>query len=111
MIETQTGPNQQRIGPIVGGAICHSSLGWRWTQYITGIFQLVMVALDILLVDESYPASLLVKKASRLRHESGNWALHAKHEEWDISLSELGHKYLVRPFQLLTTPICFLMAL
>lgn len=22
------------LGPIVGGAICHSSLGWRWTEYV-----------------------------------------------------------------------------
>nr|POF04883.1 efflux pump bik6 [Quercus suber] len=99
------------LGPIVGGAICDSYLGWRWTQYITGIFQALILTLDVCILDESYPASLLVAKARRLRHESGNWALHAKHEEWDVSLSELGKKYLVRPFQLLATPICFLVAL
>ncbi|KAK4541817.1 hypothetical protein LTR36_007349 [Oleoguttula mirabilis] len=99
------------LGPIVGGAICDSYLGWRWTQYITGIFQMMMLALDILILDESYPASLLVAKAQRLRHETGNWALHAKHEEWDVSLKELCEKYLVRPFQLLMTPICLLVAL
>ena len=26
----------------------------------------------------------LVAKARRLRHETGNWALHAKFEEWDV---------------------------
>ncbi|KAF2722891.1 putative MFS multidrug transporter [Polychaeton citri CBS 116435] len=98
------------LGPIVGGAICISHLRWRWTQYITGIFQLVMLGLDVLILDESYPASLLVAKARRLRHESGNWALHAKHEEWDVSIKELAQKYLIRPFQLLATPICGLMA-
>ena len=70
-----------------------------------------ILLLDVIFVDESYPAALLVKKAQRLRHESGNWALHAKHEEWDVSLSEIAHKYLIRPFKLLTTPICFLVAL
>jgi len=72
---------------------------------------LFFLALDIIFLDESYPNILLVRKAQRLRHESGNWALHARHEEWDVSLRELGHKYLIRPFQLLTTPICFLVAL
>lgn len=67
--------------------------------------------LDVLLLDESYPPVLLVYKARRLRHESGNWALHAKHEEWDPSIRELGKKYMIRPFQLLVTPICFLVAL
>lgn len=50
-------------------------------------------------------------KARRLRHETGNWALHAEHEEWDVGLKELAEKYLIRPFQLLMTPICFLVAL
>ena len=99
------------LGPLIGGAICMSYLGWRWTQYITGIYVMAILVLDILILDESYPPSLLVTKAQRLRHESGNWALHAKHEEWDASLGEMANKYLVRPFQLLSTPICFLVAL
>jgi MFS family permease len=72
---------------------------------------LFFLTLDLIFLDESYPAVLLVRKARRLRHETGNWALHAAHEEWDVSLHELGNKYLVRPFQLLATPICFLVAL
>lgn len=99
------------LGPIVGGAICMSYLRWRWTQFITGIFQMTILVLDIIILDESYPAALLVTKAQRLRHETGNWALHAKHEEWNVSLKELAKKYLVRPFRLLMTPICFLVAI
>lgn len=71
----------------------------------------LMLTLDIIFIDESYPNKLLVYKARRLRHETGNWALHARHEEWDVSILELSKKYLVRPVQLLATPICFLMAL
>ncbi|KAF2136840.1 uncharacterized protein K452DRAFT_236804 [Aplosporella prunicola CBS 121167] len=99
------------LGPIIGGAIVQSYLGWRWTQYVTGILMMFILTLDVILLDESYQPVLLVYKARRLRHETGNWALHAKHEEWDVSMRELSRKYLVRPFQLLTTPICFLMAL
>lgn len=99
------------LGPIIGGAIIVTGTGWRWTQYVTGIGMMFMVVLDITILDESYAPVLLVKKARALRYESGNWALHAPHEEWNVTLSELGHKYLVRPFQLLATPICFLMAL
>lgn len=47
---------------------------------------LFFLSLDILILDESYPPVLLVYKARRLRHESGNWALHARHEEWDVSI-------------------------
>lgn len=70
-----------------------------------------ILLLDIIFIDESYPPMLLVYKARRLRHETANWALHARHEEWDVTIRELARKYLVRPFQLLVTPICFLIAL
>ncbi|KAL1985761.1 hypothetical protein VTN96DRAFT_7383 [Rasamsonia emersonii] len=99
------------LGPIVGGAIVQSYLRWRWTEYITGIYMMFILTLDVLLLDESYPPVLLVYKARRLRHESGNWALHARHEEWDVSLKEMANKYLIRPFRLLVTPICFSVAL
>jgi len=100
------------IGPIVGAAfVIQPSLRWRWTQYLTGIIQLFILTLDVIFLDESYPPRLLVYKARRLRHQTGNWALHAKFEEWDVSVRELASKFLIRPFQLLGTPICFLVAL
>jgi len=67
--------------------------------------------LDVIILDETYPPALLVAKARRLRHETGNWALHARHEEWDVSVKELANKFLMTPFRLLATPICFLVAL
>lgn len=72
---------------------------------------LFFLALDVIFLDESYPPVLLAYKARRLRHESGNWALHARHEEWDVSIKELSEKFLIRPFQMLATPICFFVAL
>ncbi len=71
---------------------------------------MLILIIAILTVDESYYPVLLVYKARRLRHEKGNWALHAKHEEWDISFQQLATKYLIRPFQLLATPITACMA-
>ncbi|KUI72789.1 hypothetical protein VM1G_08644 [Cytospora mali] len=100
------------VGPIVSAALVQVPyLGWRWTEYLTGILQSVVLLVAVIFVDESYPPVLLVIKARRLRHESGNWALHTKFEEWDVSIVELARKFLIRPIQLLCTPICFLMAL
>jgi DHA1 family multidrug resistance protein-like MFS transporter len=100
------------LGPVVSAAfVANPSLGWRWTEYFTGILQASILVVDIIFVDESYPPKLLVYKARRLRHETGNWALHTKFEEWDVSIAELSKKFLVRPIQLLCTPICFLVAL
>lgn len=72
---------------------------------------LSILFLDVLILDESFPGLLLTYKARRLRKETGNWALHSRAEEWDFSFRELLQKYLVRPFQMLLTPICFLVAL
>jgi hypothetical protein len=78
---------------------------------ITGLWMAMMVCLDLLFLDESFAPALLTKRARNLRYETGNFSLHAKHEEWNVSLKELGHKYLVRPFQMLATPILFCIAL
>lgn len=99
------------IGPVAGGAIVASYLGWRWTQYITGIMMMSMLVIDLLVLEETYPPARLVVKARRLRHETGNWALHARHEEWDVGLKEMFHKFGMTPFRLLATPICFLVAM
>ncbi|PHH81293.1 hypothetical protein CDD82_1092 [Ophiocordyceps australis] len=100
------------LGPIVSAALVEQpSLGWRWTQYLTGILQAALLLVAVIFIDESYPPMLLIYKARRLRHETGNWALHAQFEEWDVSVSQLARKFLVRPVQLLCTPICFLIAL
>ncbi|KAK2608551.1 hypothetical protein QQS21_002897 [Conoideocrella luteorostrata] len=100
------------ISPIVSAAVTQQdSLGWRWTEYLSGILQAFVLLFALIFIDESYPPKLLVYKARRLRHDTGNWALHAKFEEWDVSISELTHKFLLRPVQLICTPICFLMAL
>ena len=99
------------LGPIVGGAFVVSGVTWRWTEYLTGIMMLSIWAIDMLVLDESYPPVLLVYKARWLRIATGNWALHAKHEEWDVSVKELVEKFGVRPFQMLLTPICFFVAI
>jgi MFS transporter, DHA1 family, multidrug resistance protein len=104
-IAVVTGP---AIGPLIGAAyVSDLSLGWRWTEYFSAILTLAILLLDVIFCDETYPPVLLVYKARKLRIASGNWALHAKFEEWDISLTELAHKYLVRPIQIITTPIGF----
>lgn len=71
---------------------------------------LAILALDLLVLDESYGKVILVSKANKLRRETGNWALHAKHEE-DVNWVDLAHKFMFKPFQLLLTPICFFVVL
>ncbi|KAJ5492411.1 major facilitator superfamily domain-containing protein [Penicillium expansum] len=99
------------FAPIAGSAIVSSSLGWRWTQFITGIYMAFVAIVASLLLAESYAPVLLVTKARRLRLATGQSAYHAKHEDWHPSLKEMALKFLLRPIQLLGTPVCFLFAL
>lgn len=119
------------LAPIVGAAMIENNVSWRWLEYVshlnqlrafsrsltnqieqmTGIMMLSVLLLNALLVEETYANSLLAYKARCLRLETGNWALHAKHEEWNATIGELAMKYLVRPFQLTVTPICFVVNL
>ena len=78
---------------------------------ITGIMQMAVLIIGAIVLNETYPDALLVAKARRLRHDTGNWALHARHEERNFSFREMVNKFLMRPFRLLGTPICFLMVL
>jgi len=62
----------------------------------------------VLFLDETFSPVLLVRKARRLRLKSGNWSLHAKHEEWEPGIGQFTHKFLALPFQMLFDPIGFL---
>ncbi|KAK9488731.1 major facilitator superfamily domain-containing protein [Lipomyces starkeyi] len=97
-------------GPPMGATIgaAFSTLGkngWRWSQYYSGIYTLVLFALAITTIPETYQPVLLAREAKRLRIDTGNWAYHAAHEEWDFTLQEMITKHFMRPFAMLLTPI------
>lgn len=73
--------------------------------------QMVILLIGTIVLNETYPDALLVAKARKLRQDTGNWALHARHEERSFRIREMANKFLLRPFRLFTTPICFLMVL
>ncbi|MCJ1307371.1 hypothetical protein MMC25_001017 [Agyrium rufum] len=88
-------------GPIAGGFITQSSLGWRWTAWLTLIMDVAFCITGLMFVRETYPPILLSRKAYKMRHETKNWALHAKSEEQKVDFHELVVKYLFRPFQMM----------
>jgi MFS family permease len=98
------------ISPIIGAALVQSFLGWRWTHYLTGVMMLVLLGLDILFVDETYAKVILTRKAEKLRKETNDWSLHAKHEE-ELDAANLAQTFFTRPWKLLVTPICFFVVL
>ena len=85
-------------GPIVGGFITQSYLGWRWTAWITLIMASFFGVLACLICSESYAPVLLQRKAAKIRFETKNWAIHAPADENKVTMKEIVNKYLFRPF-------------
>lgn len=85
-------------GPIIGGFLVDSYLGWRWTAWITLIMAALFGCTGLLLIPETSAARILQTKAKRLRHETRNWALHAKADESRVNVKTLVTVYLIRPF-------------
>jgi DHA1 family multidrug resistance protein-like MFS transporter len=98
--------------PFIGGFIASSSLGWRWTLYIPTILGFASGLLLLCSLKETYVPVLLVSKAARIRRETGNWAIHAKHEELEVDFKEIVTKYFTRPLRMLVTePILLLITM
>ena len=89
------------ISPIVGAFITQSYLGWRWTEYITGIMGALALILDLFLLEETYTKTILQKRAANIRKETGNFAIHHVSEEEVITFKDLVEKHLLLPLKLL----------
>ncbi|CAI7676275.1 unnamed protein product [Penicillium manginii] len=89
------------LGPIIGGFVTDSYLGWRWTAWLTLIASSFFGLLALIIVPETYGPKLLQMRAARLRRETRNWALHSFLDEHEPSMSDIVYKYLLRPFQML----------
>ena len=99
-------------GPIVGGFVTQSHLGWHWTAWITMIFAALFQIIGLIFIRESYPPVLLQRRAAKLRYETKNWAYHAKADEIQIDMRQIVTKYLARPAHMfLVEPILVLMTL
>ncbi|KAK6439152.1 hypothetical protein LTR95_004645 [Oleoguttula sp. CCFEE 5521] len=93
--------NGPLLGPLVGGFITKSYLGWRWTQYIPAIMGFTAAILAFFFQKESYPPIILVEKASELRRLTRNWGIHAKQDEVEVDFKELIQKNVGRPLRIL----------
>jgi DHA1 family multidrug resistance protein-like MFS transporter len=104
-----TGPP---FSPFIGGFIVDSYLGWRWTEYLTGIMGALALVLDVFFLQETYPPVVLIRKAADLRRRTRNWGIHAKQEEIEIDFRELIRKNFSRPIRILITePIVLLLSI
>ncbi|KAH4821012.1 hypothetical protein HBH61_019600 [Parastagonospora nodorum] len=100
------------LAPFIGGFITSSSLGWRWTEYISSFMGFMALALLLLFMEETYPPVVLINKAAELRRRTKNWGIHAKQEEIEVDFKELIVRNISRPMRILfTEPIVLLITL
>lgn len=101
------------LAPILGGFTSKNpGLGWRWTSYFPGLVGVIALGCIVFLMDETHHALILVRKAENLRRRTGNWGIHAPHEEVSLSIKEIVEKNIARPLVMLfTEPILFLITL
>lgn len=85
----------------MGAFITQSSLGWRWTAYITAIMAALFGPVAFITVPETLESCLLTRKARSVRLSTQDWAMHAVAEETPVDLGEMAHRILVRPLAML----------
>jgi MFS transporter, DHA1 family, multidrug resistance protein len=96
--------------PIAGGFLTESSLGWRWTAWMTLILTSVFGAIGLFCIPETSAARILQVRAKHLRKSTGNQVLHSKADKNPITFSRFMTVYLIRPFVMITLePILSLM--
>lgn len=101
------------FAPIISAFIVkNQNMGWRWTQYISGILSALAFIFTVFIFEETYAPVILVKKAKSLREETGNWGHYAPKEETSLNLQLMVKNNLARPLtMLIREPILFLITL
>jgi DHA1 family multidrug resistance protein-like MFS transporter len=99
-------------GPIMGGFIVDSYLGWRWTAWITLIMATFFGLIGLYIIPETSHPKILQQRAKRIRYDTKNWAIHSELDTREINFKNTLNVYLLRPFHmLLLEPILFLVTI
>ncbi|KAF2107793.1 major facilitator superfamily domain-containing protein [Lophiotrema nucula] len=91
------------LAPLIGNFVAASYLGWRWTQWLSGIMGLGATALVLCGLPETHAATILRAKATRLRHETGDNELRSQFDGQSTGVKQILNVFLVRSFLMLAT--------
>ncbi|KAJ3565465.1 hypothetical protein NP233_g7618 [Leucocoprinus birnbaumii] len=88
------------IGPTVAGFVGDNT-SWRWVFWILTIFAFLCWILIVFTMPETYGPILLVRKAERLRKETGDSRYYAAMERRKLSIGKRLEDILAKPFLIL----------
>lgn len=98
------------MGPLIGGFIGDYA-GWRWIYWVLLIFSGVIYILSVIFIPETHHATLLKRRAKKLRKMTGDERYKSVKEISAPKLSTTMVISLKRPFQLLLEVIVFLVTM
>ncbi|KAL2060682.1 hypothetical protein VTL71DRAFT_9323 [Oculimacula yallundae] len=98
------------IGPVVGGFLSQSQ-GWRWVFWVLSMISGVFGIASLIVLRETYAATILRKKTNRLRKSTGNKLLRSRLDA-GLSPKDFFVRALIRPAKLLAfSPVVLITAL
>ncbi|THH33510.1 hypothetical protein EUX98_g640 [Antrodiella citrinella] len=89
------------LGPTVGGFMAVAGVSWRWVFWLLAMFAGACEVLLVFALPETYAPVILVRKAQRLRKETGDTRWWAPLENQDVPLRQRLETILGRPFEML----------
>lgn len=87
------------VAPIVGAYIAQG-VSWRWIFWTASILDVAVQVAAVFFLKETYAPTILARKVSRLRQQTGNPSLRSTYDSAD-RLSAMMRKRLVLPFVML----------
>ncbi|KAI0094961.1 MFS general substrate transporter [Irpex rosettiformis] len=89
------------LGPIASGFMSVSGVSWRWTYWLMTIFAGVCSILIFFTLPETYTPILVVKRAQKLRKETGDQNYWAPLERKKLTIVQRLEEVVARPFKVL----------
>jgi multidrug resistance protein len=89
------------LGPVVSGWIAVGGASWRWIFWVLTMFAGSCLVVVLVTIPETYGPVLLVRKAERIRKETGDGRYYAPKEADKVDIGHRLYNILAMPFKIL----------
>ncbi|KAF9806308.1 hypothetical protein IEO21_08731 [Rhodonia placenta] len=89
------------LGPIVSGFMATAGVDWRWVFWVLTFFAGACLILIVLTLPETFLPIIMVRRAQKMRKETGDDRYFAPYERQKLGFSQHVKRVLARPFLIL----------